>query len=569
MIRQLAVFLVLAALAAACGQPDNTAQAPGGGAVPPSDPMLEKIQTMTARFAPVDLTADMAALPESERQSLAKMVEAARIFDALYLRQVWEGNDSLLVELSQDSTPLGRARLDYFLLNKGPWSRLDHNEAFVAGVPVKPAQGNFYPAGATKEEVEKWLAGLPAAAREQATGFFTTIRRAPDGKLQAVPYSLEYQGELAHVAALLKEAAALTTQPTLKAYLDTRAAALSSNDYYASDIAWMELDASIEPTIGPYETYEDEWFNYKAAFEAFITLRDDAETQKLAKLGAELQGIEDSLPIDAKFRNPKLGALAPIRVVNTVFSSGDGNRGVQTAAFNLPNDERVVTAKGSKRVMLKNNQEAKFRMVLQPIAKVALSAADQGKVTFDAFFTHILMHELMHGLGPQNITVGGRATRVRQELKETYGTTEEAKADVSGLFALQFLVDKGVLDKALADTMYTTYLASMFRSIRFGINEAHGRGVAIQMNYFLDNGGVTANADGTFSVNPARIKENVTGLTRDIMTMQAMGDYAAAKAMLEKMGVVRPPVQAVLDRLASVPVDIAPRFVTAEQLTKP
>jgi hypothetical protein len=415
--------------------------------------------------------------------------------------------------------------------------------------------------------VEKWLAGLPAAAREQATGFFTTIRRGPDGKLQAVPYSLEYQGELARVTALLREAAALTTQPTLKAYLDTRAASLASNDYYASDIAWMELDASIEPTIGPYETYEDEWFNYKAAFEAFITLRDDAETQKLAKLGAELQGIEDNLPIDPRFRNPKLGALAPIRVVNTVFSSGDANRGVQTAAFNLPNDERVVTAKGSKRVMLKNNQEAKFRMVLQPIAKVALSAADQGKVTFDAFFTHILMHELMHGLGPQNITVGGRATRVRQELKDTYGTTEEAKADISGLFALQFLVDKGVLDKALADTMYTTYLASMFRSIRFGINEAHGRGVAIQMNYFLDNGGVVANADGTFAVNPARIKENVSGLTRDIMTMQATGDYAAAKAMLEKMGVVRPPVQAVLDKLANVPVDIAPRFVTAEQLT--
>ena len=566
MTRHLTAILVLATLATACGPPANVAEAPGGG-TPPTDPMLQKIQTMAARFAPVDLTADVAALPANERQALARMVEAAKVFDALYLRQVWEGNESLLIELVQDESPVGRARLDYFILNKGPWSRLDHNEAFVTGVPAKPPQGNFYPVGATKEEVEKWLAGLSPADRDRATGFFTTIRRGPDGRLQAVPYSLEYQGELARVAALLREAAALTSQPTLKTYLETRAAALSSNDYYDSDIAWMELDASIEPTIGPYETYEDEWFNYKAAFEAFITLRDDAETKKLGRLGAELQGIEDNLPIDAKYRNPKLGSLAPIRVVNTVFSSGDGNRGVQTAAFNLPNDERVVTAKGAKRVMLKNNQEAKFRMVLQPIAKVALSAADQGKVTFDAFFTHILMHELMHGLGPQNITVNGRATRVRQELKETYGTTEEAKADISGLFALQFLVDKGVLDKALADTMYTTYLASMFRSIRFGINEAHGRGVAIQMNYFLDNGGVVANADGTFAVNPARIKENVSGLTRDIMTIQAQGDYAAAKAMLEKMGVVRPPVQAVLDKLTTVPVDIAPRFVTAEQLT--
>jgi len=528
--------------------------------------MLQKIQTMAARFAPVDLTADVAALPANERQALAKMIEAARVFDALYLRQVWEGNEPLLVQLSQDETPLGRARLDYFLLNKGPWSRLDHNEPFVTGVPAKPPQGNFYAVGATKEEIEKWLAALLPAAREQATGFFTTIRRAPDGKLQAVPYSLEYQGELARVAALLREAAAVTAQPTLKAYLDTRAAALASNDYYASDIAWMELDASIEPTIGPYETYEDEWFNYKAAFEAFITLRDDAETQKLARLGAELQGIEDNLPIDSKFRNPKLGALAPIRVVNTVFSSGDGNRGVQTAAFNLPNDERVVTAKGAKRVMLKNNQEAKFKMVLQPIAKVALAADDRQHVSFDAFFTHILMHELMHGLGPHNINVGGRATTVRQEFKDTYSTIEEAKADISGLFALQYLVDHQKLDKSLDQTMYVTYLASMFRSIRFGITEAHGRGVAIQLNYFLDNGGVTVATDGTFAVNPERIKQNVLDLTRDLMTMQAVGDYAAAKQMMEKLGVVRPQTQTVLDRLKGVPVDIEPRFVTAEQL---
>ena len=204
----------------------------------------------------------------------------------------------------------------------------------------------------------------------------------------------------------------------------------------------------------------------------------------------------------ARYRNPKLGALAPIRVVNTVFSAGDANRGVQTAAFNLPNDERVVAEKGSKRVMLKNNQEAKFSRVLVPISKVALSARDQQAVAFDAFFTHILMHELMHGLGPHNISVGGRATTVRQEMKELYSATEEAKADVSGLFALQFLVDRGKLDKKFEQTMYTTYLASMFRSIRFGINEAHGRGVIVQLNYFLDNGGVTAAPDGTFAVNP-------------------------------------------------------------------
>jgi hypothetical protein len=531
-----------------------------------TDPETQKIQAMAARFAPVDLTADVTKLPENESRALGKLVEAARIFDALFLRQVWEGNPSMLDDLARDDSALGRARRHYFLINKGPWSRLDENQPFIPGAPRKPEEANFYPAGATKAEVEAWFKTLTGPERARATGFFTTIRRGPDGKFIAVPYSVEYQGEIAQVANLLREAAALTTQPTLKSFLEKRAAALLSNDYYDSDVAWMELDASIEPTIGPYEVYEDEWFNYKAAFEAFITLRDDGETEKLKRFGSELQEIEDNLPIDPKYRNPKLGALAPIRVVNTVFSSGDGNRGVQTAAFNLPNDERVIAEKGSKRVMLKNNQEAKFRMVLQPIAQVALASDDRRHVSFDAFFTHILMHELMHGLGPHNITVGGRATTVRQEFKDTYSTIEEAKADISGLFALQYLVDHQKLDKSLDQTMYVTYLASMFRSIRFGITEAHGRGVAIQLNYFLDNGGVSVAHDGTFAVNPERIKQNVVNLTRDLMTMQAVGDYAAAKQMLEKLAVVRPQTQAVLDRLKGVPVDIEPRFVSAEQL---
>jgi len=549
-------------------------------------PTVEQLHAMTARFAPVELTADVSALPVNERRALAKLVEASRVFDALFLRQVWAGNETMLLTLLGDGSDLGRARLRYFLINKGPWSRLDDNEPFVPGAPPKPPQGNFYPAGATKADVEAWITTLPPAERTRATGFFTTIRRGPDGRLMAVPYALEYQGESAQVASLLREAAALTSQPTLKAFLESRADALLSNDYYASDVAWMELDATIEPAIGPYEVYEDEWFNYKAAFGASITIRDDAETDNVARFGAELQGIENHLPIDPNYRNPKLGAMTPIRVVNTVFSAGDANRGVQTAAFNLPNDERVIAEKGSKSVLLRNNQEAKFRMVLQPISKVALAEADQANVAFDAFFTHILMHELMHGLGPHTITVGGRTTTVRQELKDAYSAIEEAKADVSGLFAMQFLIDRGKLDTvgprraptgqrglggplsrtALNDTMYTTYLASMFRSIRFGINEAHGRGVAMQLNYFLDNGGVTVASDGTFAVNPARIRQNVTDLTRDIMTLQAVGGYADAIQMIDTLAVVRPEVKVVLDRLGDVPVDIEPRFVTAKQL---
>jgi len=529
-------------------------------------PNVDQLKTMTARFAPVDLSADLSKLPANERQALSKLVEAAKVMDTLFLRQVWAGNETMLLSLVQDTSEIGRARLHYFLLNKGPWSRLDHNDAFIPGAPPKPDAANFYPADATKQEVEEWLATLSGSQKSFATGFYSTVRRNAEGKLIAVPYSFEYQGEVAHAARLLREAAALTTQPTLKTFLEKRAQAFLTNDYYDSDVAWMELDASIEPTIGPYEVYEDEWFNYKAAFEAFITVRDEEESRKLARFGAELQEIENNLPIDARYRNPKLGSLAPIRVVDVVFSAGDANRGVQTAAFNLPNDERITAEKGAKRVMLKNTQDAKFAKVLVPISKVALAPNDQPSVEFDAFFTHILMHELMHGLGPHNITAGERPTTVRQELKETYSTIEEAKADVSGLFALQFLVDRGKLEKKYGQTMYTTYLASMFRSIRFGLNEAHGRGVAMQLNYFLDHGGVTVAADGTFAVNAGRIKQNVVDLTRDIMTMQAVGDYAAAKQMIAQLAVVRPPVQRVLDRLSSVPVDIEPRFVTAAQL---
>ena len=532
----------------------------------PPFPDAARLATMTARFAPAAIGADVSKLPAGERQALGKLVEAARLLDPLFLRQSWAGSEALLMQLVGDATPLGRARLHYFMINKGPWSRLDHNAPFVPGVPAKPEAGNFYPAGATRDEVEAWMKSLPEAEQAAARGFFTTIRRRPEGALMAVPYSLEYQGEMARAAELVREAAALTQQPTLKAFLTKRAAAFLSNDYYDSDVAWMELDASVEPTIGPYEVYEDEWFNAKAAFEAFIAVRDDAETAKLSRFGAELQDIENHLPIDPALRNPKLGALSPIRVVNVVLASGDGNRGVQTAAYNLPNDERVVQEKGSKRVMLKNMQDAKFNKVLLPISRVALPLAHAKDVSFDAFFTHILMHELMHGLGPHNITVAGRATTVRQELKETYSALEEAKADISGLWALQYLVEKGTLGKELERTMYTTFLTSAFRSIRFGLTEAHGKGIALQLNTLIDAGAFQANADGTFVVVPAKIKDAVAALTREIMTLQAQGDYPAAKDMLARRAVVRPEVQRVLDRLQGVPVDIEPQFATAEEL---
>jgi hypothetical protein len=473
----------------------------------------------------------------------------------------------MLMDLARDQSPEGRARLHYFLINKGPWSRLDHNAPFVPGAPPKPDGANYYPEDAKKADLERWIQSLPEAERARATGFFTVIRRAGNS-FTLVPYNVEYQGELARAAALLRDAAQLAKEPTLKTFLAKRADAFLSNDYYESDVAWMEVNGAIEPTIGPYEVYEDELFNYKAGFEAYITIQDAVETAKLQKLAAELQDIEDHLPIDPKHRNPKLGALAPITVVNEIYASGDGNRGVQTAAFNLPNDERVVREKGTKRVMLKNVQDAKFAKTLLPISKIVLPPGDQNAVAFEAFFTHIVVHELMHGLGPHSITVNGRKTTVRQEMKEQYSALEEAKADISGLFAIQHMIDKGVMPKSLEQSLYTTFLASAFRSIRFGVNEAHGKGIAIQLNSLLDQRGFVVNGDGTFAVNKDRVKEGVAGLTRDIMTIQAEGDYAAAKALGDKMGVVRPEVQKALDRLRSIPVDIEPRFPTADELLK-
>jgi hypothetical protein len=526
-------------------------------------PDLDQLKKMTARFAPAELHADTAALSPGDKQALARLVEAASIIDDIFMRQLWSGNAALYEKLKQDTTPLGKARLHYFWIEKGPWSDLDGHTAFLPGVPErKPAGANFYPEDMTREEFEKWVKTLSKEDRERATGFFTVIRRDAKRNLTIVPYSVEYREDLERAARALEAAASMSDNATLKDFLIKRAAAFHSNDYYASDLSWMDLDAPLDITIGPYETYNDEVFGYKAGFEAYVNLRDDAETAKLDFFGGHLQEIENNLPIDPKYRNPKLGAQAPIRVVNEVFAAGDGNHGVQTAAYNLPNDERVVTQKGSKRVMLKNVQEAKFRTTLIPISKRVLVPQAQEQLSFDAFFTHILAHELSHGIGPHQIQVNGRATSPRQEMKELYSALEEAKADVTGLFMLQYMMDHKLLPNASFNEtqLYTTYLASAFRSLRFGVKEAHGKGMAMQVNYLMDKGAVISNPDGTFAVNLDKIKGAVRDLDHDLLTLEATGDYSGVKRMLESLGVLRPVLQRAFERLTDIPVDIEPVF---------
>jgi hypothetical protein len=538
-------------------------------------PNLEQLQKMIARFAPTEVTADISKLSPEDQKAVVKLIQAARVLDDLYMTQLWKGNHALYARLKKDTSPLGKARLHYFWINKGPWSDLDDHKAFIPAVPArKPLGANFYPEDITKEEFESWVKTLNEKERELATGFYSLIQRKAANKLAAVPYSVEYRADLDRAAKLLREAGSLTQNASLKKFLNSRAAAFLSNDYYQSDVDWMDLEAPIDITIGPYETYTDELFGYRAAFEAYVHVRDEAESNKLAFFAKHLQEIENNLPIEPKYRNPKIGGLAPIHVVNEIFAAGDGNHGVQTAAYNLPNDERVVAEKGSKRVMMKNVQEAKFKSVLLPISQHVLAPEAQKDVSFDAFFTHIVAHELTHGLGPQQINVSGRKTTVRLELKEVYGAIEEAKADVTGLFTLQYLLDQGQKVGIAEDRpkeeierkLYTTFLASAFRTLRFGITEAHGRGMAMQMNYLLDKGGFAVQPDGTFAVDFSKIKQAVRDLDHDLLTLEATGDYAGAKKMLTELAVLRPETQRALDKLGDIPTDIEPKFVTAEKL---
>jgi len=549
-------------------------------------PNQVELEKMAARFAPTPLRVDTSGLSSSNRQALIKLIQAARVLNDIFLKQLWDGNPALYARLQKDASPLGKARLNYFWINKGPWSDIDQFKAFLPDVPpIKPPGANFYPESMSKEAFERWVAQLSPKEQDNAKSFFTIIRWAenspsPANNLHAIPYSRAYADDLTRAAGLLHEAAALTDNESLKKFLDLRADAFLSNDYYASDMAWMDLDAPLDITIGPYETYNDELFGYKAAFEAYVNLRDDQETAKLSAFTAHLQDIENNLPLDPQYRNPKLGAAAPIRVVDEILSAGDSAHGVQTAAYNLPNDDRVVQQKGSKRVMLKNVQEAKFRSVLLPIARRTLTHDAMVDVTFEPFFTHILAHELMHGLGPHQIKVGDRDTTPREELKDLYAAIEECKADVTGLFALQYMMDHAkemgltkvlASDEAARRQLYTTYLASSFRTLRFGLNDAHGKGMAIQFNTYTDKGAFIQHDDGTFSVDVAKMKTAVSELDHDLLTIEAQGDYAAARKLLDEMGVIRPALRKALDSLQGIPTDIEPIFVTAEELapTKP
>ena len=524
---------------------------------------ISYVEDQLEKFAPVNLTADFSYLPTEEMQVLKLLVKASKVLDGIFLNQVYMYNQDMHKELSGSAAPEDKKYLDLFNIMFGPWNRLDHHKPFI-NTAAKPAGANYYPMDMTKEEFTRWIADHPES-KDAFESNFTVIRRK-DEKLAAIPYSEYYEKELTKAAKYLHQAADLTSDPSLRTFLLSRADSFLSNDYFQSDMDWMDLSGDIETVIGPYEVYEDNLFGYKAAFEAFVCLVDKEESKKLQQIGDYLEKMEQHLPIPDAHKNFNRGSSSPIKVVNEIFTAGDTKAGVQTLAFNLPNDERVRMAKGSKKVLLKNVMRAKFDKIFMPIVENVLDKKTLAKVDFAAYFNHVLMHEVSHGLGPGDITVNGRKTTVNRELKDLYSIIEECKADVLGVYNCQYLVDQGVFPGSLEKSLYATNLGGMFRSIRFGIGEAHGGGTAIQINYYLESGGCSVDKNGRFVINENKIRAAVKELANKVLLIEARGDYDAAKALIEKYGVIKPEVGSALEKLTGIPVDIKPFYPIEQEL---
>jgi hypothetical protein len=542
----------------------------------------DQLQAQISRYAQVEITYDEQVLSEPERLALAKLVQAGAVMDEIFLRQVWEGNETLRRQLVEkmgtdaENKGLWRDLYHFYRINFGPWNRLEHDVPFVGNLE-KPAGAGYYPEGLTKEEFESFCEDNPDLD-EAMRGFFTKIEWGEDGALIPVPYSEAYADLLSRAASLLNEAADILVDPsnrelirdadyaTLATFLRARADAFASNDYFQSDMDWMDVRENIiDVTIGPYEVYEDGLNGYKAAFEAFIAIRNPGDSAELTDLKGYLPAMERNLPIPDEHKNMNRGTESPISVVDVVFVGGDSKAGVQTIAFNLPNDERVREAKGSKKVMLKNISRAKYDTILLPIADEVLDPAQRESVNFHSYFTNVLMHELAHGLGPGTIMKDGEETTVSRELKTLYAPLEEAKADIMGLYNKEYLAQQGYIDRTELERSYACFLPGFFRAIRFGTHEAHGKANLIEYNYLKELGAITLDEQtDRYHVHMDRMPEAVRKLTRDLTMIQALGDYAGAEAFLEKYGQVAPELERQLEKLTDIPTDIEPVYRAEE-----
>lgn len=536
-MRRLFYFLVLATVVSAC---TNSVK---------KEEMKTEIQQKADEYASFALKTDLSVLSEKEKQMLPFLFEAASIMEDLFWLQAYGNKDEILAKATEP------AMEKLIRINYGPWERLNNNEPFVDGVGKKPAGANFYPENMTKEEFD-------ALANDAKTSLYTLIQRNAEGGLYVVPYHQAYSEKLAKASALILSAAALAEDQGLKKYLELRAAAILTDDFYESDIAWLDMRTNgIDFIAGPIENYEDQLFGYKAAYESFILIKDKVWSQRLEKYAALLPGLQKALPCAEPYKNETPGVDSDMNVYDAVFYAGDCNAGSKTIAINLPNDEKVRENKGSRKLQLKNSMQAKFEKILVPISDLLIDETQRKHVKFDAFFENVMFHEVAHGLGLGK-TIAGDQT-VRQALKEVYTSIEESKADICGLWCVSQLNDQGEFaDKDMMDN-FVTFMAGIFRSVRFGAASAHGKANMMCFYYLEENGAFSRDeATGTYKVDFEKMKAAMNGLAEMVLTIQGDGNYDAAKKMIEEKGFIKEALQADLDRITSAGI---PRDIVFEQ----
>lgn len=552
-MRYNALYLALAfaGVLSACSPADNTssttsansdAKAAETGAAASLLPAFEKRLDI---YRSVDLTADLSALSANQRTMLSKLIDASKIMDELFWQQAFaEDKAAFLAKL-----PEGKVRT-FADINYGPWDRLKGDEPFLSSYGEKPAGAQFYPADMTKQEFE-------AAELADKTGLYSVIRRDSNGQLHTIPYSVQYKTQLEAAAKLLTEASILAEDKEFASYLKLRAQALLTDNYQPSDFAWMAMKNNpVELVIGPIETYEDQLFGYRAAFEAYVLVKDLSWSEKLAKYADTLPALQKGLPVAEAYKAETPGSDADLNAYDVIYYAGHSNAGSKTIAINLPNDEQVQLEKGTRRLQLKNAMQAKFDHIMLPIADLLIAPEQRKHVTFNAFFNNTMFHEVAHGLGIKN-TINDKGS-VRQALKEHASALEEGKADILGLYMITQLKQQGMLNEGELEDYYTTFMAGIFRSVRFGASSAHGKANMIRFNYFAEQGAFVRNDDGTYQVDYPKMQTAMASFSELILTLQGDGNYDGVAALVADKGVIKPQLAADLARLADadIPVDV-------------
>ena len=507
-----------------------------------TDTTQSYVQKHLAGYATVKLTTDL-PLSEKEKQIIPLLIEASKIMDTLYWDQSYGHRDSLLNAITDVQAK------NYITINYGPWDKLNNDTPFVAGVSPKPAGANFYPADMTKDELEK-------SNLADKHGQYSLIRRDSSGKLISIPYHVAYKDQLQRASGLLKEASDLAEDAGLKKYLQLRSQALLTDNFTASDIAWLDMkNNSVDVIIGPIENYEDGLYNARNAYEAYVLVKDKQWSQRLAKYVAMLPELQQGLPVDVKYKVEKPGTSSELNAYDVLYYAGQANSGGKTIAVNLPNDEELQKSKGTRRSQLKNAMKAKFDQIMMPIANTLIDPSQLDKVNFDAFFANVMFHEVAHGLGIKT-TVNGKGT-VRSALQEQGSWLEECKADILGLYMVTKLVEKGELPGPI-ENYYTTFMAGILRSVRFSAADAHGKANMLSFNFFEEKGAFEKTADGHYKVNYANFAKAMNDLSNLILTLQGNGDKAGVTQIAKEKGIIKPDLQSDLNKLKQkgIPVDI-------------